>query len=209
MKESDPIVPLSPDAFFKLTGEHQCIAFSSVFGLETVRLRYFNVFGPRQSPVNTYAASIPIILKAMLSGQSPVLVDNVYEYHDFLYVDDAVHAALLAAGETRAAGTVYNIARGRPANLVGVVATVNEMLNTQIDLVCSPRKPDDFQAQAVSIVKAEQELGFCARTDLKQGLQAMIDYYARQGEQNRAGGTADQATRNRHFTTKTANRPAE
>ena len=147
MKESDPIVPVSPDAFFKLSGEHQCIAFSSVFGLETVRLRYFNVFGPRQSPVNSTASSIPVILKAMLKGQAPVLVDNVYEYHDLLYVEDAVHAALLAAAEVRAAGTVYNIARGRPVNLLGVVAAVNEILNTQIEPVCTPRRAEDYQAQ--------------------------------------------------------------
>src|SRR5205807_951196 len=88
MKESDPIVPLSPLDFIEMTGEHQCIAFGSLYGLETVRLRYFNVFGPRQSPANPHAAAIPVIVKSMLVGQAPVLVDNVYEYHDYLYVDD-------------------------------------------------------------------------------------------------------------------------
>ena len=179
MKESDPILPVSPNAFIKMTGEHQCIAFSSLYGLETVRLRYFNVFGPRQSPVTPYAASISVILKAMLNRQSPVLLDNVYEYHDFLYVDDAVHAALLAAAEMRAAGTVYNIARSRPVNLLRVVAVVNDILNTHIEPVYSPGRAEDYQPHAVSTVKAEAELGFCARTDLRQGLQAMIDFYVR------------------------------
>jgi UDP-glucose 4-epimerase len=180
MKESDPILPASPDAFLKLSGEHQCIAFSSVFGLETVRLRYFSVFGPRQSAANSSAASIPVILKAMLKGQSPILLENVYEYHDFLYVDDAAHAALLAAAEMRAAGAVYNIGRGRPVNLLGVVEAVNEILGTQIEPVISPRRREDFQPWAVSIVRAEAELGFCARTDLNQGLEAMIDFYSEQ-----------------------------
>ena len=205
MKESDPIVPLSPEDFVKLAGEHQCIAFSSVFGLETVRLRYFNVFGPRQSPVSSCAASIPIVLKAMLKGQGPILVDNVYDYHDFLYVDDAVHAALLAAAETRA-GTVYNIARGRPMNLLGVVAMVNEMLNTQIEPVCSPRRTENLQPQVVNIVKAEAELGFCARTDLKQGLQAMMEYYVRQG---RVSVSVGPITGGRHFSPKATRHPAE
>jgi UDP-glucose 4-epimerase len=204
MKESDPILPLSPFDFIEMTGEHQCIAFASLFGLETVRLRYFNVFGPRQSPSNPHAASIPIILKAMLAGHGPVLLDNVYKYHDFLYVDDAAHAALLAAAEKRAAGKVYNIARGRPVNLLGLVAVVNELLNTHIEPVYSWRRADDYQPQAVSIVKAEAELGFCARTDLKQGLQALIDYYARQTEQVRADAPVDPTTGSRHRPTNLA-----
>jgi UDP-glucose 4-epimerase len=185
IKEADPIVPLSPYAFTKLTGEHQCIAFGSFYGLQAVRLRYFNVFGPRQSPSSPHAAAIPIILKAMLTGQSPVLLENAYEYQDFLYVDDAVHAALLAAEVPRAAGKAYNIARGRPVNLLGVVAVVNEILGTHIQPVSSPLRAEDYQPQPVSIAKAEAELGFCAQTDLKQGLLALMDYYAKQGERQR------------------------
>jgi UDP-glucose 4-epimerase len=158
-----------------------------------VRLRYFNVFGPRQSPSSPYAASVPIVVKAMLAGQAPVLVEDAYEYHDFLYVDDAVHAALLAAAEDRAPGKVYNIARGRPVNLLGVAAVVNEILNAHIEPVYSRRRMDDYQAQAVSVVKAEAELGFCARTDLKQGLRALIDYYTKQTEHIRADAPVDPA----------------
>jgi UDP-glucose 4-epimerase len=190
MKESDPILPLSPYAFTKLTGEHQCIAFASLYGLETVRLRYFDVFGPRQCPSSPHAAAIPIILKAMLAGQSPVLLDNVYEYQDFLYVHDAVHAALLAAEVVRASGKVYNIARGRPVNLLGLVAVVNEILGTQIQPVCTLQSPHGYEPQPVSIAKAETELGFCPSTDLKQGLKALMDYYARQAEHVRVDAPA-------------------
>jgi UDP-glucose 4-epimerase len=199
IKEADPIVPLSPYAFTKLTGEHQCIAFGSFYGLQAVRLRYFNVFGPRQCPSSPHAAAIPIILKAMLTGQSPVLMENAYEYQDFLYVDDAVHAALLAAEVPRAAGKAYNIARGRPVNLLGVVAVVNEILDTHIQPVCSPLRAEDYQPQPVSIAKAEAELGFCAQTDLKQGLLALMDYYAKQAEQIRADSPVDPATDGPHF----------
>jgi UDP-glucose 4-epimerase len=198
IKEADPIAPLSPYAFTKLTGEHQCIAFGSFYGLQAVRLRYFNVFGPRQCPSSPHAAAIPIILKAMLAGQSPVILENAYEYQDFLYVDDAVHAALLAAEVPRAAGKAYNIARGRPVNLLGVVAAVNEMLNTHIQPVCSLLRAEDYQPQPVSIAKAEAELGFCARTDLKQGLKAVMDFYAKQGEQIRADTPVDPATEGPH-----------
>jgi UDP-glucose 4-epimerase len=199
LKESDPILPLSPAAFTKLTGEHQCIAFASLFGLETVRLRFFNVFGPRQCPSSPHAAAIPVILKAMLTGQSPVLLDNVYEYHDFLYIDDAVHATLLAADVGRSSGKVYNIARGRPVNLLGLVAAVNEILNTQIEPVCPQPGSFDYRAQTVSIAKAEAELGFCPRLDLKQGLSALIDYYAKHTEQVRGDLPNDPATEGPHY----------
>ena len=208
IKEADPLVPLSPYAFTKLTGEHQCIAFGSFYGLQTVRLRYFNVFGPRQCPSSPHAAAIPIILKAMLAGQSPVLLDNVYEYQDFLYVDDAVHAALLAAEVSRAAGKAYNIARGRPVNLLGVVAAVNELLTTNMRPVCSELRAEDYQPQPVSIVKAEADLGFCARTDLKQGLEALMDYYAKQAEQIRADAPGDAATDGPHFFNKSRSPPS-
>jgi nucleoside-diphosphate-sugar epimerase len=208
MKESDPILPLSPYAFTELTGEHQCIAFASFYGLETVRLRYFNVFGPRQCPSSPHAAAIPIILKAMLAGQSPVLLDNVYEYQDFLYVDDAVHAALLAAEVERASGKAYNIARGRPVNLLGLIGVVNEILHTQIQPVCSVLKAEDWQAQAVSITKAEVELGFCPRADLKQAFQALIAYYAKHGEQVRTDSPEAPPKEGPHFFDKSRSPPS-
>jgi UDP-glucose 4-epimerase len=190
VQESDPIVPLSRFAFTKLTGEHQCLAFASVFGLETVRLRYFNVFGPRQSVACPQAAAVPVILKAMLAGQSPVLVENVYDYQDYLYVDDAVHGAILAAEVARASSRAYNLGRGRPTNLLGLVAAVNEILGTKLQPLYSPARVGDYPPRVVSIAKAERELGFCPRADLKQGLKALIDYYVKQGEQFGADGAA-------------------
>jgi UDP-glucose 4-epimerase len=188
VKESDPIAPLSPFAFTKLTGEHQCLAFASLFGLETVRLRYFNVFGPRQSVSSPQAGAVPVILKSMLAGLGPVLVENVYDYQDYLYVDDAVHGAILAAEVPRASSRAYNVGRGRPANLLGLVAAVNEILGTKLQPVYTAARAGDYPPRMVSIAKAERELGFCPRTDLKQGLKALIDYYVKQGEQFGADG---------------------
>jgi UDP-glucose 4-epimerase len=200
--ESDPILPLSPYGFTKLTGEHQCIAFASLFGLESVRLRYFNVFGPRQSPGSPHATSIPAIVKALLAGQSPVLLGNAYEFHDFLYVDDAAHAAILAAEVGRASGKAYNIARGRSENYLGVVTSVNEILGTHIPPIYTAAKASDFPAQRVSIVKAEVDLGFCPRADLKQGLKALVDYYSKQTDLRRTDRGTDQKGHGPHWLNK-------
>src|SRR5919202_1028915 len=106
--EADPTNPLSPYAAAKLAGEHYCAAFTHVYGLETVRLRYFNVFGPRQAPGGPYAAVIPLFIEAMLAGRSPLIYGDGLQSRDFTYVDDAVQANLLAAEAGGAAGKVYN-----------------------------------------------------------------------------------------------------
>jgi UDP-glucose 4-epimerase len=188
MKEGDPVLPLTPEAIVKLSAEHECVAFTSLYGLETVRLRYFEVFGPRQSASSPHAAVIPTILKAVLAGLSPVLVENVYERRDYLYVDDAVHTAVLAAEASRASATVYNIGRGRSANALELVDLVNQIRGTTIRPVCSPAWEDDCPPITVSIARAESELGFCPQTDLRQGLKAFINHYARQAEQSPLGG---------------------
>jgi UDP-glucose 4-epimerase len=205
LKETDPILPLSRYAFTKLTGEHQCMGFSSLLWLETVRLRYFNVFGPRQSHSSGGpAAAFGEIVRAMMAGQRPVIRDNASQYHDFLYVDDAVHAAILAAEEARSSGKVYNIARGRSANLLEVVATANEILGRKLESVCGPSTGYEFAAQTVSITKAEVELGFCPKVDLQQGLTAIIDYYRKQSELVREDSPAGTEKEGPHFLGKKA-----
>src|SRR5207248_1212999 len=121
-RESDPTLPLSPYAVAKLAGEQYCAAFSHVYGLETVRLRYFNVFGPRQSPDSPYAAVIPLFIQAILAGRSPVLHGDGLQSRDFTYVDDVVQANLLAAEGPDVSGNVYNVACGRRTTLLELVA---------------------------------------------------------------------------------------
>jgi UDP-glucose 4-epimerase len=180
VKEDDWIHPESTYGFAKLAGEMQCMGFCSLYGLETVRLRYSNTFGPRQCPSSAYARALPTIVKAMLAGEPPVLDESPLEYHDFIHVDDVVHATLLAADVPRAAGEVYNIARGRSVTLLEVVETVNELLGTALEPI--DKQPNSCQATAriVDIRRAERELGFCPSIDLRQGLSRLIEYYADQ-----------------------------
>jgi UDP-glucose 4-epimerase len=179
LKEGAPTMPVSPCGFAKQTAENQCAGFTMLYGLETVRLRFFNVFGPRQSPTTRYAPVIPAILQSMLGGQNPVIHDSPFEQQDFLYIADAVHATLLAAEATRVAGKVYNIARGRSAYLVQVVIAVNQILGTHLQHLFSDAGPPSEPVRSVNIARAEAELGFCPSNDLKQGLCRYIDYLHR------------------------------
>lgn len=175
--ETDATLPLTPYAFAKLAGEQQCVAFSAMFGLETVRLRYVNVFGPRQAYSGARPAAIFQILRSMLLDQDPTIEGDGCEPQDFIYVEDVVHANLLAANAPRVSGKVYNIARGRPTTLNHVVATINTILGAN-------RQPRYVQPPLIArtsalteIARAEIELGFCPSTDLEQGLRRCIDHY--------------------------------
>jgi UDP-glucose 4-epimerase len=183
LTESDPTLPLSPYAFAKLTGEQQCVAYSAIYGLETVRLRYFNVFGPRQVFSGARPAAISEVLKTMLLGRVPTVEGDADERQDFIYVDDVVHANVLAAEAPRVSGKVYNIARGRSTTLNEVVATINAILGSQLRPRCADNQPSDFATRLSDIARAEVELGFCAATDLEQGLRRCIAYYASHPEE--------------------------
>jgi UDP-glucose 4-epimerase len=175
--ETDPTLPLSPYAFAKLAGEQQCVAFSAMFGLETVRLRYFNVFGRRQVSSGARPAAIFQILKSMLLGHNPTIEGDGCEPQDFIYVDDVVHANLLAARAPRVSGKVYNIARGRPTTLNQVVATINALLGTNLQPHYQPGQDASRGSRLTDIARAEADLGFCPGTDVEQGLRRTIAYY--------------------------------
>src|SRR5262249_8609542 len=127
-REDDPTEPLSPYAVAKLTGEHYCAAFREVYGLETVRLRYFNVFGPRQAPGSPYSAVIPLFIEAMLQGRGPTVYGDGKQTRDFTYVDNVVQANLLAARAPRVSGKVYNVACGRSVSLLELINNLNALL---------------------------------------------------------------------------------
>ena len=175
LKEGAPTMPVSPCGFAKQTAENQCAGFSMLYGLETVRLRFFNVFGPRQSSTTPFAPMIPAILQSMLAGRDPVIHESPFEQQDFLYIADAVHATLLAAEATRVAGKVYNIARGRSASLAQVVLATNQILGTRLQHLFSDAGPPSEPVRSVNIARAEAELGFCPSNDLRQGLCRFID----------------------------------
>jgi UDP-glucose 4-epimerase len=173
--EEDATVSLDPYGAAKLAGEQACTICTCVYGLETVRLRYFNVFGPRQPAGSPYAALVSQALEAMLAGAAPLVDRDDLGGQDLIYVGDAVHATLLAAEAPRVAGKVYNIGRGRPTAAREVVAALNSILGTQIEPVYTPsRGKDDFDNVA-NTARAEVELGFCAGTDLEQGLRRCVE----------------------------------
>jgi UDP-glucose 4-epimerase len=209
VSESDPTLPLSPYAFAKLTGEQQCVAFSGIYGMETVRLRYFNVFGPRQTTSGARPAAIFLILKAMLLGQHPVIEGDGQEPQDFIYVDDVVHANLLAALAPRLAGKVYNIACGRPTTLSAVVAAINALLRTDLQPHYTDHCTTGRYPRIAKTARAEVELGFCPGTDLEQGLRRCIAYYkARPEELGKPTRSESHLDRGPHFARGGPEKPA-
>jgi UDP-N-acetylglucosamine/UDP-N-acetyl-alpha-D-glucosaminouronate 4-epimerase len=184
--EGDCALPDSSYGFAKLAGELQCIGFTALYGLDTVRLRYAETFGPRQCPTSTYAQEVPLIVKSMLAGQAPVLADPGGAGCDLIHVDNVVHATLLAAETPRVSGHVYNIARGRLSPLWEVVATINQIRGTQLRSVCRRSEGAKHAPPALNVSRAEIDLGFCPSIDLRHGLSALIEHYANDAARSHA-----------------------
>jgi UDP-glucose 4-epimerase len=181
-RESDPTGPLSPYAVAKLAGEDYCQAFTQVYGLETVRLRYFNVYGPRQSPDSPYAAVIPLFLRAMLAGQSPLIHGDGLQSRDFTFVADAVRANLLAAeAPAGVSGRVYNIACGRRTTLLDLVARINELLGTAIEPAHGPARAGDVRHSQADISAAGADLGYQPQVNVEQGVQLCLESFRQRG----------------------------
>jgi nucleoside-diphosphate-sugar epimerase len=176
-RETDPTLPLSPYAVAKLAAEHYCAAFTEVYGLETVRLRYFNIFGPRQPPDSPYAAVIPLFFEAMLAGQSPVIYGDGEQSRDFTYVADAVQANLRAATAPKASSKVYNVACGSRTSLLDLVAKINALLGTKLQPVHEKARPGDVKHSQADITPAKTELGYVPQFDIDQGLRKCWEYF--------------------------------
>jgi len=166
--------PLSPYAVSKLAGEHYCQVFYQVYGLETVALRYFNVFGPRQDPTSQYAAVIPRFVTAMLSGEQPIIYGDGEQSRDFTYVSNVVQANLLAATVPDVAGQVFNIACGQRYNLLELVATINRILGTDIAPLHTAPRVGDIKHSLADIARARERLGYQVEVEFEEGLRRLI-----------------------------------
>jgi UDP-glucose 4-epimerase len=194
-RETDPTRPLSPYAVAKLVGEQYCAVFSHVYGLETVRLRYFNVFGPRQAPGSPYSAVIPLFIEAMLAGKSPVIHGDGLQSRDFTHVDNVVQANLQAMDAPRVAGKVYNVACERRISLLDLVERLNEILGTQIKPIHDKARPGDVRHSQADIALAQAELGYCPGTTLEAGLRQCVAYYGHRMETVTLPPHSEKATR--------------
>jgi UDP-glucose 4-epimerase len=175
--ELAPTHPNSAHAVGKLVGEQHCVAFTSMYGLDTVRLRYFNVFGPRQSRARP-GADVIAVLEAMLTGQSPRLAEAAAQTPwDLIYVGDVVYANLLAADFPRGAGKVFNIGHGRPTTLADIIAIANDLLGTRLQPIHGPGADPAAVPLLADVTLAETHLGVCASTDLEHALRQCIAYY--------------------------------
>ncbi len=175
--EGDPTAPLSPYAVAKLAGEQYCAAFSEVYRLETVRLRYFNVFGPRQSPDSAYAAVIPKFIEALTGGRPPVVHGDGQQSRDFTFVADVVQANLLAAEAPGVSGRVYNVACGRRTSLLELVEHLNALLGTHIAPAHAAARPGDVKHSLADIQRARDELGYRPTTDVPTGLRRCLEWW--------------------------------
>lgn len=176
-RESDLPNPLSPYAAAKLAAEYYCRAFYATYGLETVVIRYFNVFGPRQDPKSPYSAVIPLFITAMLSGESPTVYGDGSQSRDFTYVGNVVHANLLAMDAANVAGQVFNAANGRSTTLVSLIEQLNERLGTTIKPNFAPSRVGDVKESLADISRARTLLGYEPQVDFETGLGLSIDYY--------------------------------
>ena len=170
--------PLSPYAAAKLAGEYYCQAFYHVYGLETVALRYFNVFGPRQDPTSQYAAVIPLFVTAMLDDRPPTVFGDGEQSRDFTYIDNVVHGNLLACkAPAAAAGEVINLACGDRTSLLELIAAINDILGTDIQPVHTDPRPGDIRHSRADISKARRLLGFEPQVSFREGLERTIAWF--------------------------------
>jgi len=170
-------LPIAPYAVSKLAAEGYCRAFHEVYGLETVALRYFNVFGPRQDPQSQYAAVIPNFITAVLEDRSPIVHGDGEQSRDFTYVDNAIDANLLAANAPGAAGEAFNVACGERISLNEVVARLGALSGAEVEAVHTDPRPGDVRHSLADISKAREILGYEPAVDFDEGLRRTYAYY--------------------------------
>jgi UDP-glucose 4-epimerase len=176
--EDLPVAPMSPYAVAKYAGEANCHAFWRVYGLETVAVRYFNVFGPRQSPVSEYAAVIPNFIVAALLGESVTIYGDGLQSRDFTYIDNVVQANLLAARAPDVAGEVFNVAMGQTHTLLDLLGAIESLAGVQVERKHVDGRLGDVRMSLADVSKARARLGYEPTVDFEEGLRRTFDALA-------------------------------
>lgn len=175
--ETMPASPLSPYAAAKLAGEYYSSIFFRVFGLETISLRYFNVFGPYQDPSSQYAAAIPAFVTAILKNEKPTVYGDGEQSRDFTYVENVVQANLLAAGARHTSGEIVNIACGQAVTVNEIIDLINHIEGKNIKPIYTDPRPGDVKHSLADVSLAEKLIGYKPNIPFREGLRRAIDWY--------------------------------
>lgn len=175
-KEDQPLLPIAPYAVSKLAAEAYCRAFWRIYSLETVSLRYFNVFGPRQDPTSQYSAVVPRFTRLFLDDQPPTIYGDGRQSRDFTYVANVVQANLLAAEVEGIGGETFNIASGESRTVNELAAQLRQTLDSSVEPVHEPARPGDVLASAADIGKARAQLGYTPTVSFEEGLRSTVAY---------------------------------
>jgi len=176
-RETDTPGPISPYGVSKLAAEHYCVTFAKTFGLETVSLRYFNVFGPRQNPESKYSAVIPIFIFNMIKGESPVVDWDGEQSRDFTYVANVVEANLRACTTRGISGEVFNVACGTTTSVNDIVRQLNKLLGKKIKPVFAPKRHGDVRKTYASVSKLRNMLGVRKMVGFNEGLERTLEWF--------------------------------
>ncbi|MFH1624601.1 MAG: NAD-dependent epimerase/dehydratase family protein, partial [Pseudomonadota bacterium] len=176
IEEMSPL-PKSPYAVSKLAGEYYCQVFHRIYGLDTVCLRYFNIFGPSQDPNSDYAAVIPRFISAMLRGTRPIVYGDGLQSRDFTYVDNVVNANIEACERDGVGGEVFNIACGARYSLLRLIELINSTLGMNIDPIYQEPRKGDVKHSLADISKAKRLLGYDPLVDFQEGIKKTIIFY--------------------------------
>ena len=179
--EATPLHPLSPYAAAKLAGEHYLESATASFGLETVRLRFFNIFGPRQRADSPYSGVIAIFTGLLTAGKTPVVHGDGLQSRDFVPVADCVDAILKAGEVPGVGGRVYNVGTGRGVNLLELVAELNRLLGTDAAPAFGPARAGDVRHSLAKVGRIRDELGFEAKLGFAEGLRRTVEWYRQAG----------------------------
>jgi UDP-glucose 4-epimerase len=177
--ETQPVQPLSPYGVHKLASEAYCPVWHALYGLETVALRYFNVFGPDQNPNGDYAAVIPRFISTVLAKDRPVIYGDGDQSRDFIYVDNVVEINLLAATLPAATGQVLNVGMGSSVTLNQLVTMLGEIIGRPIQAIYLPPRPGDVRDSLADITRLQATLGYRPEISFREGLERTVGAFAR------------------------------